>query len=257
MLPMSATRMALVALVALTTLTACGTPPSDDPDAGVSGRVAVFAPTSLSEVLGKLVAAFKPTHPGVIVTLTYSADSASVGKATAATGAAVLIAEGHAPVAALGGAATGEPVRLAGNQLVIAVAHGNPLGVAAAADLARPGLRVALCAETEPCGTLSATVLAAAGVTVPAPIRVPDVRTARARVESGAADAALVYRTDTRVAEDRVDTIEFGESSAALAGYEAVALANRPDPQATRVFLAFLTSPAAGTVLSDAGFPTP
>jgi len=252
----TARRLMVTALATALALSACGTPPADGTP--LSGTLAVFAPTSLTEVLSKLVQTFQATHSGVVVKIVFGADSESSQRATVGTtGAAVLITEGPAPITALGASVT-TPVRLATDQLVIAIPLGDPKGIASVADLARPDLHVVTCAQTEPCGTLSAAVLSAAGVSLPATATTaPDVRAARAEVQAGTADAALVYRTDTRAAADRVDTVEFAQSSAALAHVEAVAVANRPSPQTAQAFLDFLTADPAQAAFAAAGFQAP
>ena len=63
------------------------------------------------------------------------------------------------------GNAAGTPTMFVRNQLVIAVPKGNPKGITGLADLTKPGLKVALCAEQVPCGAAAKKALAAAGVT--------------------------------------------------------------------------------------------
>lgn len=229
----------------------CGTPPSA---ARLVGVVTVYAPTSLTEILAKLAVMFDSTHSGVDVQSAFGADSGLAQRATTGTGTPVVITESAAVPTGLAAATT--PVRVAVNQVVIAVARGNPKGLVDIAALARADLRVALCVPTEPCGATEAALLTSAGVTVPAPVHVPDVRSARAQVEQGSADAALVYRTDTR-SSTTLDTVEFPQSVADLVRYQAFAPGGRGDPAIAKAFLDFLTTPAAREALADAGFQLP
>lgn len=89
------------------------------------------------------------------------------------------------------------------DSLQIAVPKGNPAHVANLKDLAAPGVTVALCAETAPCGTGAGIALADAGVTVTPASRERDAAAALDKVRLGKADAALVYRTDVRAAGER------------------------------------------------------
>ena len=234
---------------------ACGTPPTQDPVGRLTGVIGVYAPTSLTEIVNRLAVMFQSAHPGVKVQPTFGPDSELRQRAAAGSGTLIVISQG--PVDSPSLSAGTAPVPLASNQIVIAVGVGNPKGLADLAGLARPDLRVALCAETEPCGLASAALLKAAGVSVPAAIRVPDVRAARAQVERGAADAALVYRTDTRAASAKVDTVEFVESRSAIVQYLAIAPGGRGDPPMAKVFLDFLASTAVRDAFGDAGFQSP
>jgi molybdate transport system substrate-binding protein len=234
---------------------ACGTPPTQDPVGRLTGVIGVYAPTSLTEIVNRLAVMFQSAHPGVKVQPTFGPDSELRQRAAAGSSTPIVISQG--PVDSPSLSAGTAPVPLASNQIVIAVGVGNPKGLADLTGLARPDLRVALCAETEPCGLASAALLKAAGVSVPAAIRVPDVRAARAQVERGAADAALVYRTDTRAASAKVDTVEFVESRSAIVQYLAIAPGGRGDPPMAKVFLDFLASTAVRDAFGDAGFQSP
>jgi molybdate transport system substrate-binding protein len=234
---------------------ACGTPPTQGPVGRLVGTISVYAPTSLTEIVNRLAVMFESAHPGIHVQPAFGPDSTFNQRAAAGSGTPIVITQ--SPVDSAGLAAGTAPVRLASNQIVIAVAMGNPKSIADITALARSDLRVALCAETEPCGATSAAVLKAAEVTVPAAIRVPDVRAARAQVEQGTADAALVYRTDTRAASPKVDTIEFLQSRAAIVQYEAIAPGGRGDAATAKAFLEFLASTAAQDAFGEAGFQSP
>ena len=99
------------------------------------------------------------------------------------------------------------------NQLVIAVPKGNPKGITGLADLTKPGLKVALCAEQVPCGAAAKKALDAAGVKLTPVTLEQDVKAALSKVKLGEVDAALVYRTDAKAAAADVDGIEFPESA--------------------------------------------
>ncbi len=255
--------LAVLALLVQALLSGCTAGARQAPVPEVKGTVTVYAPASLTEILTAFAADFELHNPNLTVKVIFGADSEMTQSAmadVASTGTAadpratVLIVEGRAPLDTLGSLADPSPVTFARNQLVVAIAPGNPKRLVGVGDLARPDLRVVLCAETEPCGTTSAAVLTAAGVKPLAPIRVPDVRTALAQVEQGKADAALVYRTDTRIVDDTVGTLEFAESRAALAEYQAVVLAGSSNAHSAQVFLNTLASTAMAETLAAAGF---
>jgi molybdate transport system substrate-binding protein len=151
------------------------------------------------------------------------------------------------------GDATGPPAVFVRNQLVIAVPKGNPKGLADLGALARPGIKVALCAEQVPCGAAAKK----AGVTVTPVTLEQDVKAALAKVKLGEVDAALVYRTDARAASAEVDGVEFAESASAINDYPIVALKDAPNPAGAAAFVAFVQGGPAQQVLTDAGFRAP
>jgi len=92
------------------------------------------------------------------------------------------------------------------NRLVLVVPRGNPAGVASPSDL--PALRrVALAGENVPAGLYAERALRAAGVYGGLRIaRGADVRLTLAFVETGEAEAGVVYATDAR-ASGRVEVV--------------------------------------------------
>jgi molybdate transport system substrate-binding protein len=153
----------------------------------------------------------------------------------------------------------GTPTTFVRNQLVIAVPKGNPKGIAGLADLTKPGVKVALCAEQVPCGAAARKALDAAQVKLTPVTLEQDVKQALAKVKLGEVDAALVYRTDARAATaaSDVDGIEFPESAGAINDYPIIVLKDAPNKAAAQAFLAYVLSDKGKTVLGDAGFQSP
>jgi molybdate transport system substrate-binding protein len=223
-----------------------GSPPVNGP----AGALTVLAPPSLTEVMPIAVYRYETAHSAVHIQVSFGPDRPHV---TGGMGDVVIV-EGPT---ALAGTGTPTPTVIARNQLVIAVAPGDPAGIAKAADLTRAGLRVVLCAPTEPCGVSAATALSAAGVTLTAPIYVEDTRAALDLVRAGTADAALVYRSDASAAGDKAAAVEFPESSAALTDYQAVVPAKSANAAAARAFIDFLGTPDMRNLLANAGIQAP
>jgi molybdate transport system substrate-binding protein len=69
----------------------------------------------------------------------------------------------------------------------------------------------------------------------------------------GEVDAALVYRTDAASTPD-VDGVEFAESARAVNDYPVVVLADAPNPEGARAFVAYLAGDAAMAVFTAAAF---
>ncbi|MFC0032785.1 molybdate ABC transporter substrate-binding protein [Micromonospora chaiyaphumensis] len=251
-------RAALAGVAALSlALTGCGGA-DDEPSAGTGGRVTVFAAASLTETFTKLGKDYEAAHPGTKVVLNFAGSSALATQITQGAPADVFAAASPATMTTVtdAGDAAGTPAVLVRNQLVIAVPKGNPDRVAGLADLARPGVKVALCAEQVPCGTAARTALAAAGVRLTPATLEQDVKGALAKVKLGEVDAALVYRTDVRAAAE-LDAVEFPESARAVNDYPIVVLKHAGNPAGARAFVDHVRSDAGLAVLTAAGFQAP
>jgi molybdate transport system substrate-binding protein len=155
------------------------------------------------------------------------------------------------------GLASGTPAVFVRNQLVIAVPAGNPKGITSLADLTKPGIKVALCADAVPCGAAAKTALAAANVKLTPVTLEQDVKAALSKVELGEVDAALVYRTDAKSAGAKVTGVEFPESAKAINDYPIVALKDAPNGKGATAFVAFIESATALDALTQAGFQKP
>ncbi|MEU8082117.1 molybdate ABC transporter substrate-binding protein [Micromonospora sp. NPDC049101] len=257
-----ATRTAMVVVLALT-VAGCGTggdrASGGAADGRVTGPVTVFAAASLTESFTRIGRDFEAANPGSTVTLNFAGSSALANQVNQGAPADVFASAAPATMATVTGAgnADGAPSVFARNQLVIAVPRGNPAGVTGLADLGRPGVKVALCANQVPCGAAARTALDAAGVALTPVTLEQDVKGALAKVRLGEVDAALVYRTDTRAASADVTAVEFPESARAVNDYPIVALKDAPNPAGARALVAYVRSAPAQAVLAEAGFQAP
>jgi len=260
-------RKRIVALAALLVLTGCGsddaakpapTPPSPQ-GGGVSGPLTVLAAASLTESFTRIGKDFEAANPGAKVTFSFGGSSGLATQLTSGAPADVFASASPATMKTVtdGGDSAGEPVTFVRNQLVIAVPKGNPKGLSSLAALAKPEVKVALCAEQVPCGAAAKKALAAANVKVTPVTQEQDVKAALAKVKLGEVDAALVYRTDAKAAAADVDGVEFPESAKAINDYPIVALKDAANPAAAAVFVAYVQSEPAQKVLADAGFQKP
>lgn len=253
----SAFRAAAVALALLAV--ACGGGHDPRPDSGadaVTGTVTVFAAASLTESFTRIGEDFQAAHPGVTVTFNFAGSSALAAQIDQGAPADVFASASPVTMATVtdAGHAAGTPAVFARNQLVIAVAEGNPYGVTGLADLTAPELAVALCAEQVPCGAAARSALAAAGVDLTPATYERDVRAALSKLRLGEVDAALVYRSDAAAAASEVDAVEFPESAGAVNDYAIVVLRDAPNRAAAEVFVAHVRSPEGQAVLARAGF---
>lgn len=258
---LAAAAASLIALVALTACGGSGAAGSPGPAASgsVTGPVTVFAAASLTESFRTLAGRFEAAHPGVRVTLNFGASSALAQQIVAGAPADAFAAASTATMTQADAShdLAGPPRVFVRNRLEIAVAKGNPARLAGLADLARPGLKVALCAPQVPCGAAAVKALATGGVTVHPVTLEQDVKATLAKVELGEVDAALVYRTDVAAARGAVAGIDFPESAAASNSYPIAVLAHAPHRAVADAFVTYVLSPQGRAVLTDAGFAAP
>lgn len=226
---------------------------------GVTGSVTVFAAASLTESFTRIGKDFETANPGAKVTFNFASSSALANQINQGAPADVFAAASPTTMKTVtdAGNADGAPATFARNQLVIAVPKGNPDGVTALPDLAKSGVKLALCAVPVPCGAAAKTVLAAAGVTLTPVTLEQDVKAALSKVKLGEVDAALVYRTDVKAAASDVDAIEFPESAGAINDYPIVPVKGAPNNTGARAFVAYVQSGKGKAVLTAAGFQAP
>jgi molybdate transport system substrate-binding protein len=226
---------------------------------GVNGTVTVFAAASLTGSFQQIGKDFEAANPGVKVTFNFAGSSALATQINQGAPADVFASAAPTNMKTVtdAGNADGVPATFVKNQLVIAVPKGNPKGIAGLADLTKPGVKVALCAEQVPCGAAAKKALTAANVTITPVTQEQDVKAALSKVTLGEVDAALVYRTDVKAAADKVDGVEFPESADAINEYPIVVLKNAPNKAGAAAFVAYVRSDKGMGVLTDAGFQSP
>lgn len=219
--------------------------------AGIAGerRLTVLAAASLTETFTELGRRFEADHPGVRVVLSFGGSATLAQQINNGAPADVFAAASSATMRQVTEAGNAHPPAVfARNTLVIAVAQGNPEGIAGLSDLAKPGVKVALCAPQVPCGAAAESALTAAGVALRPVTQEQDVKAALAKLRLGEVDAALVYRTDVRAVSD-VDGVELPGSPP-----NDYLIAMCRDGEPARDFVSFVLSEPARKILAEAGF---
>ena len=227
-------------------------------EAQAVGPITVLAAASLTEVFRSLGDAFETAHPGSSVTFSFAGSSALATQIAQGAPADVFAAASGTTMDSV--AAAGivlEPVTFATNSMELVVPADNPAGIRGLSDLARPGVRLALCQADVPCGVTAARVLARAGVTVTPVTLEADVKAALVKVELGEVDAALVYRTDARAATDDVLAIPVADEVNVSTSYPIAVVAASSHRLAAQAFVDFVLSGAGSQALDDAGFGRP
>lgn len=251
-----------LAMGAALLVASCGAPSapsgSATSPAGLSGTVNVFAAASLQETFTTLKKQFEAAHPGVTVTPNFGASSALAQSITQGSPADVFAAASQTTmdqVVQAGGASTSSA--FAKNVMEIAVPPANPAGVSTLADLAKPGVKVALCQAQVPCGSVAAKVLANAKLTVTPVSQEADVKSVLTKVQLGEVDAGVVYVTDVKAAGDKVKGISIPADVNASTTYPIATLVKAPNPAAAAAFTAYVLSAEGRSVLTAGGFAAP
>jgi molybdate transport system substrate-binding protein len=264
------TAAALVAIAAASLTAACGSsttgassstaPSTSAPSSasGVTGTVTVLAASSLTEAFNTLAKQFEAANPGTTVKLSYGASSALALQIT--QGAPVDVFASASPKnmkqvtdAKLADSST----NFVKNVMEIAVPPSNPANVTGVGDLAKSGVKVALCQAQVPCGATAEKVFSNAKVTVKPVTLEADVKSTLAKVETNEVDAGVVYVTDVRSAGSKVKGIVIPSDVNASTEYPIAALTKAPNSAAAKAFVAYVLSAAGQSVLTGDGFEQP
>lgn len=256
----TARRLLLAALaMAGIAVASCGgddAPQTSTSGSAVAGSVVVFAASSLTEAFTAIGAAFQVASPEATVTFNFAGSSDLVTQINEGAPADVYASADDSNMAKLteaGGNAT-EPVVAARNTFEIIVAPGNPKGIAGVADLADPDLIVVLCADTVPCGTGAAEVLANAGVTVTPKSYEEKVKGVVTKVTVGEADAGIVFATDVIAAGDAAARVPIPADVNVVSNYPIVVTKNAPNAAAAQAFVDFVAGAEGQAILAKYGF---
>jgi molybdate transport system substrate-binding protein len=239
------------------TATAGGTR-STSGDGPVHGSITVLAAASLKESFTAIGKAFETADPGAAVTFSFGASSALARQVTQGAPADVFASASQKnmqQVVESGDAS--DPAVFARNVLEIAVPEDNPADVRRLQDLARPGVKVALCQPQVPCGELAQKVLAKANVQVKPATLEADVKATLTKVQLGEVDAGLVYVTDVKAAGGKVTGVPIPADVTMATTYPIAALSGSENPALARAFVRYVLSGAARAELAQAGFEAP
>jgi molybdate transport system substrate-binding protein len=258
-----AVAVALSAGLAAALVTGCGSSGSagtsgGSSSSGVKGTITVLAAVSLTEAFTTLGHQFEAAHPGTKVVFSFGPSSGLATQITAGAPADVFASASQKNMDQVTSAgAASDPTVFVKNTMEIAVPPNNPAGIASVADLAKKGVKVALCQAQVPCGTVAQQVFTNAKVKVTPVTEEADVKSVLSKVQLGEVDAGVVYVTDARAAGDKVKGIEISSDVNASTSYPIAALSKAANAAGAKAFIDYVLSSAGSSVLTGDGFAAP
>jgi molybdate transport system substrate-binding protein len=238
-------RLATIALAALLLAAPSATARSAD-----SGRLAVFAAASLTEVFPVLNTQARYSFAGSDQLAFQIEQGARVDVFAAASPKypEKLYREGLVQ----------KPVRFATNSLVLIVPKANPAHIRTVDDLTKPGVKIVVGDPGVPVGSYTQTVLQRLGIQSAVMKNVvseeTDVKGIVAKVALGEADAGFVYTTDARTVKGKIATIGIRRSAEPRVSYAVAVVRASRHKAAARAWVKSLLGKAAQKTFRAAGF---
>ena len=263
--------IAVVSLLSAVSLAACGGSASNSATGAASGAASasgsgapqkatgelkVLAAASLKASFTEIGTQLEKDNPGLHVTFDFQGSQTLVSSLSEGNEADVLATADEPTMnKAVEQKLVGERTEFATNVPTLIVPKGNPANVKGI-DSSLDDAKLVVCVETAPCGNAAKELAKAYNVTlnpVSEEQKVTDVRT---KVESGEADAGVVYKTDAVAAKDKVDEVTI-DNKGVVNHYPIAQTAKPSNPEAAQVFINAITSKSGQEILAKYGFGKP
>ena len=263
--------IAAVSLLSAVSLAACGGSASNSATGAASGAASasgsgapqkatgelkVLAAASLKASFTEIGTQLEKDNPGLHVTFDFQGSQTLVSSLSEGNAADVLATADEPTMnKAVEQKLVGERTEFATNVPTLVVPKGNPANVKGI-DSSLDNAKLVVCVETAPCGNAAKELAKAYNVTlnpVSEEQKVTDVRT---KVESGEADAGVVYKTDAVAAKDKVDEVTI-DNKGVVNHYPIAQTAKPSNPEAAQVFINAITSKSGQEILAKYGFGKP
>ena len=271
---MSITRRAAIAAVSLlsaVSLAACGGSASNSStgaatgsaSAGASGgagkatgKVTVLAAASLQKAFEEIEKTVEKDNPGLDVTFDFQGSQDLVASLAGGDSADVLATANNSTMkTAADQKLVGNQTEFATNVLTLIVPKGNPKRITGL-DSSLDGANLVICAPEVPCGEATKKLAEAQGITLKPVSEEQKVTDVRGKVESGEADAGIVYTTDAAAAKDKADKIDIPDGGV-VNHYPIAPTAKPENPAGAQVFIDAVTGKTSQEILAKHGFGKP
>jgi molybdate transport system substrate-binding protein len=243
-----------IGILLLISTTSCASP--SDP---ATTSITVFASSSLITSLTAIGKHFQTENPGSSVEFIFAGSSDLSAELADGAQADVFVSGDDRNMAAVtqAGLIGGNAVPFAANRLVIAAPPGNHQNLASFADLARPGLRLAVCGGTDACASATRRVEDQTGIRLHPQSADSTASDVVKDVTTGRADAGVVLRTDALNAGDNVSWFAFPESDDAVVTSWIGLLKESNQAQLAMKFIQDVTGATGRRIITNDGFAEP
>ena len=271
---MGITRRAAIAAVSLLSavcLAACGGSDSNSSTGAASdaasasgsggagkatGKVTVLAAASLQGAFEEIEKTVEKDNPGLDVTFDFQGSQDLVSSLAGGNSADVLATANNSTMkTAADQKLVGSQTEFATNVLTLIVPKGNPKKITGL-DSSLDGANLVICAPEVPCGEATKKLAKAQGITLNPVSEEQKVTDVRGKVESGEADAGIVYTTDAAAAKDKADKIDIPDGGV-VNHYPIAQTAEPENPAGAQVFIDAVTGKTGQEILAKHGFGKP
>ena len=263
--------IAAVSLLSVLSLAACGGSASNSSTGAASGaasasasggagkatgKVTVLAAASLQGAFEEIEKTVEKDNPGLDVTFDFQGSQDLVSSLAGGNSADVLATANNSTMkTAAEQKLVGDQTEFATNVLTLIVPKGNPKKITGL-DSSLDGANLVICAPEVPCGEATQKLSSALGVTLNPASEEQKVTDVRGKVESGEADAGIVYTTDAAAAKDKADKIDIPDGGV-VNHYPIAQTASPENAAGAKVFIDAVTGKTGQEVLAKYGFGKP
>jgi molybdate transport system substrate-binding protein len=249
-------------VTAVTTLAAIGLLISGcqgDDNASEQEQLTILAASSLTESFTTIGQQVETDNPGVEVSISFGSSSTLATQVVDGAAADVIATASPGSIEPVvdAGMAAADPTVFATNSVAVALPADNPAGIKELADLEDSDVKVAVCVDTAPCGSVAANMFEAADLSVTPVTEEVDVKSVLAKVVAGEVDAGVVYVSDVLAAGDDVTSVKIPGSAVVTTDYLIAPLTSSTNSTLAGEFVDAVTSPDGLQVLTEAGFNAP
>lgn len=263
--------IAAVSLLSVVSLAACGGSASNSSTGAAAGaasasgsgasqkatgKVTVLAAASLQKAFEEIEKTVEKDNPGLDVTFDFQGSQDLVSSLASGNSADVLATANNSTMkTAADQKLVGNQTEFATNVLTLIVPKGNPKKITGL-DSSLDGANLVICAPEVPCGEATKKLAEAQGITLNPVSEEQKVTDVRGKVESGEADAGIVYTTDAAAAKDKADKIDI-PNGGVVNHYPIAPTAKPENPAGAQVFIDAVTGKAGQEILAKHGFGKP
>ena len=221
-----------------------------------TGKVTVLAAASLQKAFEEIEKTVEKDNPGLDVTFDFQGSQDLVASLAGGDSADVLATANNSTMkTAADQKLVGSQTEFATNVLTLIVPKGNPKKITGL-DSSLDGANLVICAPEVPCGEATKKLAEAQGITLKPVSEEQKVTDVRGKVESGEADAGIVYTTDAAAAKDKADKIDIPDGG--VVNHYPIAQTAKPEnPAGAQAFIEAVTGKTGQEILAKHGFGKP